>query len=230
MRSLLFVLLLLIIRNESLAQARRTIRVKAGEDLAKAYSTNGFYKFAEFIPASLYSRSGKKDIGLRFNYNYLSGNMQFISPSGDTLDIGAPASVESILFNDSTLFTYQEGFMERLAQKDSIQLYRKSTIKLQAENIGAYGQPTTTASVINYTSFYTGTNVYNLVVNQDMVIVETLSWFWKKGPTLLKANTQNLVDLLDQKDKESIVHYTKKNKINTDKESHLIKLLEAIPD
>src|SRR5688572_2456812 len=97
--------------NSIVAQSRRTIRVKAGDDIAQAYSKHGFYRLPNFDKAILYYKSGNKTDGILFNYNIISGNMQFISPKGDTLDLTGTEAVDSVVF-PQTVFYNNDGFQE----------------------------------------------------------------------------------------------------------------------
>ena len=67
--SLTFVILSLFVGRISVAQEGRTLRVKAGEDAAQAYSPHGFYRFPNFTRANVYLKGGARNSGIFFNYN-----------------------------------------------------------------------------------------------------------------------------------------------------------------
>ena len=212
----------------TVAQSRKVTRVKAGDDIAQAYSKNGFYRLPNFSKTVLYYKSGSKNDGILFNYNILSGNMQFISPKGDTLDMAGIEAVDSIVF-PQTAFYNNDGFQEVVAQIGSFRLLKKPTIKMQAENIGAYGQPNPTSSIVNYTNYFSGTNVYNLVINQDIVIIETITWsFLDASNTVYKPSKATLLQSLPAEKKSAAEAYLQKNKVNFDKEKDLLALVNAL--
>ena len=214
--------------NSIFAQSRRTIRVKAGEDIAQAYSKQGFYGLPNFEKAILYYKSGNKADGILFNYNIISANMQFISPKGDTLDLTGTESVDSVVF-PQTVFYNNDGFQEVAKRIGSFRLLRKPSIRMQAENIGAYGQPNPTSSIINYTNYFSGTNVYNLSINQDIVIVETITWsFMDASNTMHKPSKTTLLQALPADRKAAAESYLQKNKVNFDKEKDLLALVNAL--
>ena len=210
------------------AQSRKTIRVRAGEDIAQTYSKHGFYRLPDFDKAILYYKTGNKADGIRFNYNIISGNMQFISPKGDTLDLTGTEAVDSVVF-PQTIFYNNDGFQEVVGRIGSFRLLRKPTIRMQAENIGAYGQPNPTSSIINYTNYFSGTNVYNLTINQDVVIVETITWsFMDASNTIHKPSKTTLLQALPSEKKAAAEAYLQKNKVNFDKEKDLLALVNAL--
>lgn len=210
------------------SQGKRSIRVKAGDDLAQAYSPQGFYRFPQFSKAVLYFHGVNGNSGPLFNYNVLSGNMQFISPAKDTLDMANTATLDSIVFDQTVFYHNRDGFMEVLASSDSVKLLKKLVIKAQVESIGAYGLSNNTSSIASLKSFYTGTGVFNLVVNQDVVLEEFVNWFFASGNNVVKANKSNLLKLLSPDKGAKAESYLKQNKINFEKEEDLKKLVIAI--
>jgi len=224
---MLFILIFPACCNLVVAQPGKSIRVKAGEDIAQAYSPQGFYRFPQFSKAILYFKGSSRNTGVLFNYNIFSGNMQFISPKGDTLDLANTSGLDSIVF-ETHAFVYNEGFMEVVAQIDSLKLLKKLILKNEVENIGAYGQANSTASITNVKTVIVGTSVYNLVVNQDVVLNENISWFFANGNNIVKANKTNLLKLLTPEKQVKGEAYLKKNKTSFERENDLKKLLEAI--
>ena len=157
-------------------QANRTIRVKAGEDVAQAYSPYGFYRFPQFSKATLYFNGNPRKSDILFNYNVLSGTVQFINLKGDTLDLVNTPGPDSISFGNN-VFLYNNGFLEVVAQNDSLRLLKKLILKTQAENIGAYGQPNPTGAITNVKDISIGAVVYTIVVNQGIVLTVDVNLF-----------------------------------------------------
>ena len=89
----LFILLLMLNSNLMIAQSRKSMRVKAGENVAQAYSPNGFYRFPQFSKCTVIFKDGQQRAGQLFNFNILSATMQLISPAGDTLDMLLPQTL-----------------------------------------------------------------------------------------------------------------------------------------
>ena len=226
--SLSLVILFLFAGRIAIAQEGRTLRVKAGEDAAQAYSPHGFYRFPQFIRANVYFKGGARNSGILFNYNVLSGNMQFITPKGDTLDVGNPVGIDSVVF-ENHVFVYNEGFAEVIARTDSIKLLRKLLLRTTAENVGAYGLSNTTGSITNYKSFAAESSAYNLIVNQNIVLTEDISWYFTGASGVpVKANRTNLLKLLPADKQVKAESYLRKNKTSFERENDLKSLLMAI--
>jgi hypothetical protein len=219
--------LLLLNCFSMVAQTGKPIRVRAGEDIAKAYSSNGFYRFPQFGKATLYYRTGAQSSTVLFNYNLLSGNMQFISKS-DTLDLGGLTGLDSIVF-DNASFVYNNGFFEVVGKVDSLKLLKRVQIKTQLENIGAYGIPNSTASIVNMRNFTSSTGVYSLVINQDILLIENIGWFFVTGNDgMIKASKSNLFKSLSKEKQKTAEMYLGQNKTNFEREGDLRKLMDAL--
>jgi hypothetical protein len=220
-----FILPLLLLSNLMFAQSRRSIRVKAGEDIAQSYSPNGFYRFPKFSKATLFYKGGTQKAGQQFNYNILSGTMQFIDPAGKIFNIGDPANIDSVVF-ENTVFIQNDGFMEIVSRTDLIILLKKIIIKTREEKIGALGLPAQSSSIDNISIYSAETNAYNLTINADVVVTENVSWYWMdNNHTLLKASKGNLLKLLPAERQGAAETYIKENKINFENENDLKQLM-----
>jgi hypothetical protein len=136
-------------------------------------------------------------------------------------------TLDSVVF-EKNVFCYNDGFIEVVAQADSLELMKKIVLKTQAENIGAYGVANSTASIVNIRTFSSGTGVYSLVLNQDIVIVETVSWLLVSGNNNpIKATKDNFLKLLPAEKQARAAAYLKQNKTSFDKEGYLKKLIAA---
>jgi hypothetical protein len=228
MKYFLLVVLIAISHSFSFSQTNRIIRAKAGEDVAQAYSPNGFYRFPAFAPATVYFKGGTSNKGPLLNYNIISGNLQFVSPKGDTLDMANNNTIDSVVF-EKNVFDYNDGFMEMITRSDSLVFFKKINLKTQVENVGAYGLSNTTASITNIKTFTSGTSVYNLVLNQDVIITETTSWFVIKGNgNPVKLNKDNFLKLLPVDKQAKAAAYLKQNKASLEKEEELKKMIATI--
>jgi hypothetical protein len=211
-------------------QYRKTISVKAGEDVAQAYSPNGFYRFPQFTVASLYNVNRYGQSSMLFNYNILTGRMQFINNEGDTMDMMNPRRFDSMLV-DKTVFYFKTdpGFLELVATAWPIRLLRKTEIKLRTESIGAYGGSNATSAVSLIKTLAVGNNMYNFSSNENVTIKQSMDWYWMgENGNLFKATRRNLLDLLPP-DKAKIANdLIKQYDIKFDREADLVKLLVAL--
>jgi hypothetical protein len=220
-----FILTLLLFSNLMFAQSRRSIRVKAGENIAQSYSPNGFYRFPQFSKAILFYKGGTQKAGQQFNYNILSATMQFIDPAGKIFNIDDPANIDSVVF-ENTVFVYNDGFMEIVSRTGSIMLLKKIIIKTREEKIGALGLPAQSSPIDNISIYSAETNAYNLTINADVVVTENVSWYWMdNNRTLLKASKGNLLKLLPAGRQGAAETYIKENKINFENENDLKQLM-----
>lgn len=228
--TILFFLPAVLLAAEVHAQYRKSIEVKAGEDAAQAYSSSGFYRFREFSAGALFTedRSGKSSY--RYNYNILSGNMQFINGK-DTMDITNARRFDSIVVSN-TVFFYKkdEGYVEVLAAAYPVRLVKKVSIKMKPVTVGGYDAASTTSAIkrINQYTIVT-TTVYNLTVTDNLMIKENVDWFWMDdNRQLSKATKKNLMEMLSPELQAKAQAIIKDKKIEFDREADLIQLITAL--
>lgn len=226
--SWLFILIVVFQTDTVFGQNGKSIMVKAGEDIAKAYSLNGFYRFSQFSKAILYRKNGKSSSDQLLNYNIFSGAMQFINEKGDTLDLINPSLFDSIVIEEN-IFYYQDGFLEMVAASRPVRLFKKTRIKLIPERRGAYGTTNSTGATDKIGNYTFGNSVYTISVTEDMTVKESIDWFWmdEKGK-LWKANKDNLLLLLPADKQESTKAWLKQNKTSFSKEADLKKLMQIL--
>jgi hypothetical protein len=229
MKKYLLALLVLIITLDIAAQSRRSISVHAGDDMGEAYSPSGFYRFAQFKKAKVYMNNGMGNSELLFNYNIYLGTIQFISKAGDTLDIANPAVIDSVVFDNATFYKTAEGFIELVGEADSIRLTKRTALRFHKENVGGYGTSSASSSVAQLQDISRFTVRYGLRLNYDIVIEETVHWYWlSKDNVLQKATKSNLLQLLPAGEKQATEDFMKKKKINLDKEKDLHELMAML--
>jgi hypothetical protein len=166
---------------------------------------------------------------LLFNYNIYLGTIQFISKAGDTLDIANPTIVDSVVFDNTTFYRTADGFIELVGQADSIRLTKRTELRFHRENVGGYGTSSASSSVATVQDISRFTVRYGLRLNYDIIINETVHWYWlSKDNVLQKATKANLLQLLPANEKQATEDFMKKKKINLDKEKDLYELMAML--
>src|SRR6187455_3617263 len=128
MRLLLWVSICCLQINLAYAQFAGKIRVKAGEDFSKLISDSGGYRFASFTTGT-YSLNIGRNSSAKLNFNLFTGEMQYINYKADTLAIGNPGDISSILIQN-VMFCYDNGFKEVISNYDSIKLLLEYNVKV----------------------------------------------------------------------------------------------------
>ncbi|MEP7373899.1 MAG: hypothetical protein ABI675_10950 [Chitinophagaceae bacterium] len=209
-------------------QTGKSILVKAGEDIAKTYSPNGFYRLPQFSKAELFRRTVKTTSNLLFNYNIYFAKIQFINERGDTLDLINPSLFDSIIIGKN-VFYYDDGFLELAASSDPLRLVKKTRIRMWPESTGAYGISNPTGSTDKVSNYTIGNNVYSFSTSENMIVKESIDWFWmNEEDKIVKASKSNMLLLLPSDKQEKARAYLKANKISFEKEQDLKKLMENL--
>lgn len=210
-----------------LAQSR-TLKIEAGEDIAQAYSANGFYRLPHFTKAYLYRNGGVTSPDTKLNYDLLGGNIQFINIGGDTVNLINSSLFDSIQIGE-LLFYPEEGYMELVTAGSSLRLVKKTEIKWRAEAVGAYGTTNNSGASDKVNNIVLNNNVYKITHNQRVVIMEKIEWYWMDNKRqFYKASRESLLQLLPSEKQVTVKSFLKENKTRFNKEADLRKLMAII--
>lgn len=211
MKKIIFLSVLFFSCHNLLFSQTEKITVRAGEDLNKAFSNYGLYRFKTFSSANAYFKNGKAATA-KFNYNYALNEMQYIdAKTGDTLTLANPEEITLVKFDDAT-FYYNDGFLEALSEYDSVSIGMKQKTSINYEKTGTYGQAITNSSILNETKLVSNNMSYNLTLSSDVAIKKEITWYLiGNDGSLVKADKSGFKKLYP-KHADDINNYFKQNK------------------
>ena len=203
----------LILPFYSLGQVNKTMTVKAGSTIAETLTLAELYLYPTFTSGVVYYKDGRA-AGSRFNYNLVSGEMQFVSSKNDTLSVANETTFKYVVIAQDT-FYFDNGYLQLRMGHPLVKLAKQQRIRIAGkEKIGAYGQPSSTSAIDNYDQLTTNNAVQKLVVKEDLVLNwETLYFIGDENDHFLLLNKKNLLDLFPKK-RDAIKSYLKTNNVN----------------
>jgi len=146
---------------------QQSITVKAGTRTIDHFPPSVRFRYPEFIQGKAFFRNSTFTSS-RFNYNFLTGNMEFIR-SGDTLEIIEPEKIKFIVIDQDT-FYFSKVYFEVLYSNDFGKLAVNRCFKLVArKKQAAYGTTSSTSAISSYNSLSDVSGYYKLEVNDDLV-------------------------------------------------------------
>ena len=117
------------------AQVYDRKKFHSGDNLSDHFT----YRFPSFEEAAILLKNGDT-LRFKMNFNMLLCSMQFIQPTGDTLEISKPEDIDSIRLNNSTFF-FRSNYFEILAASDPVKLVVSRQVSFEPVMIGAMGAP-----------------------------------------------------------------------------------------
>ena len=212
------------------AQDSTQIFIKASQSLSEVITPEKIYRYPAFLPGKIIFKDGSETTA-RLNYNFLNGELEFISAEGDTLAIAKQQMLNIRQANmDTTVFYYDEGYLEQVASNSAGKLLMKRQYRVKRrEKIGGYDQPTSTSSIESYGSFTNeGEFNFNLKVRENITLVrEPDYYFADRYNTFVRANRKNLLRLFSKQHRQ-IEDYLKNHPVDFKKEEDLRKLVSFI--
>jgi hypothetical protein len=229
MRTIKFFLLLIsaaMLCKHAHAQKNRWT-VKAGQSIEQVLGDSNIFRYAQFMPGVIHYKNETVSHAL-FNLNHITGELQYIAPSKDTLAVGNETSINYVTIQADT-FYFDKVFIELIHGNALAKLGKIEIIKMgNIEKEGAYGQMSSTASIESIDAYYSGSQTYKLSAKSTMTLEKrTLFFVGNNNNNFLPASKKNITKMFGEK-KAAIESFIKENKITFSDEDDLIKIIDFL--
>jgi hypothetical protein len=226
MKNILFIICAAFLLNICLfAQDNTLITVKAGTRILDYFPVKERYRYPDFSDGQLMFKNGKVSSG-RFNYNFLSGEMEFLQ-SRDTLSIINKRDISLVAVAQDTFF-FNNGYIELIfGGPVKVGLMKNFRLK-EIQRKGAFGTTNRNSSLDAYNSVSLTGNFYQLIPNEDWVFQKTEKYYFSTSAKgFVQFNKKNVMEAFPQKE-DAIKNYLKSNKIDFDSGKDLLKLADYL--
>lgn len=219
MKNYLVSLFLFFLFGTQLFYGQERITVKAGEDINQVLST-GRYLFPEFQKARVFLQN--ETLEANMNYNALSGQMEFLTSSGDILEL--ETKVLAVVFPDHYFKKTSIGYLEILADDPNFELlvhqkYLGGDIKKQ----GAYGSTSSTTAIDNISYINVESRLTSLSLAQEITYNKKNTYYLGSEGKYRIANKSSFSKLFGKLNPD-MRQYLKNTPVNFSKEEDLIRL------
>jgi hypothetical protein len=226
MKRTIFIICSILLINCCLsAQKSESVKVKAGTRVIDYFPVNERYRYPNFTEGKAIFKNGRAIPG-KFNYNFLSGEMQFIKLA-DTLSIADTKDLRSIAIAKDT-FYYHNGYMEMI-RNGKFRVYLKQAIVIRdIQKEGAFGTINRSAASESYSYVLNGSRYVDLVPTEDIVLQKTRDYFYSTPENeFIQFIKKNIIRILPEKE-YLIKNYIKSNKIDFESEEDILKLADYV--
>ncbi len=210
------------------AQDSKSIRVKADADLKYAIPVVERYRYPQFKEGTV-SFYNNAPATAKLNYNFQLGEIQFLSPTRDTLSLANEQTIKQIQIGDN-IFYYDvtHGYVERIAAYPKAYLVVKTMFKVAAvEKMAAMGKSSGTSSIREVNVLSTGnSSVQKLASKGDIVFSKEKMYFLMDLNNRFYKTTKGGFLKLFSNHKKAIEAYFKSETLDLENEEHLKKILQ----
>lgn len=201
--------------------------VKAGESIEEALGDSIIYRYPQFRQGTVYFRDGRVSHAM-VNLNLVTGEMQFIAPSKDTLAIANEITIRYITIKSDT-FYFDKVYVEVIHSNTAAKLGKLEIIKVSdIRKEAAYGQMSSTSAISTNSSVFIGHQSYKLTEKSAVTLhKETVFYIGDGFNNFLPAVKKNIYKMFNTK-MSKIEPFIKENKIEVNKEDDLVKLIDFL--
>jgi hypothetical protein len=202
--------------------------VQGNDDINSSIPDSIKYKYSSFTSGRVMFKDGTI-AGSLLNYNLLSGEVQFVSPKGDTLAIANEETIKYIAIANDTFF-YDKIYLQLVEGNAAAKLAKNEKMKLaDIKKMGGFGSYTSSGGIENYSSLNIGSRTLHLEENKQMIfITHTVYYISDPFYHFLPATKKNVLKMFNKK--RGLAIYLNENKIDFLKEEDLKKLLAYLND
>ena len=228
MHKILLILLILTHAKVSAQSNDKTHRIKNGADIRTTIPVRERYLYEEFKEGKVYFRNGNISKS-PLNYSLFHKEIQFISPSKDTLLLSDNDFISKIIIQSDTFYyDRSHGHVQKIGTYGKIKLGKQQKILIRGnEKYTGYGDYSGTASVASYSNFSNRNGeLQQLQTNNKLILRQKSDYFLiDQNQRFSLADRASLMRLFPDKRKD-ITTFIKSNETNFTEESDLVKLLQ----
>jgi hypothetical protein len=222
---LVFICSLLISNLSLTAQKNKLVTVKAGTRILDYFPVHERYRYPVFTDGQVFYKNNAVS-STRFNYNLLSGEMEFIQLY-DTLSIAGKKNILFITVAKDTFF-YDNGYIE-LISGGPVKVGLKQYFKLkEVLKKDTYGTSSSGGASTSYGSLPVGGNFYKLIANEDLVFQKIQDYYISSPSNEFVPFRKKTVIKLYPGEKDTVKAYLKSNRIDFNSVDDLLNLADYL--
>ena len=228
MHKLLLILLIMSCAELNAQSNEKIHRIKNGSDIRATIPARERYLYEEFREGKVYFRNGNTSKS-PLNYSLFHREIQFISPSKDTLLLSDNDFISKIIIQSDTFYyDRNHGHVQKIGTYGKVKLGKQQTILVKGnEKHTGYGEYSGTASVASISNFSNRNGeLQQLQVNNKLILQRISDYFLiDQNLRLSPADRAGFMRLFPDSRKD-ITAFLKSNETDFSSENDLVKLLE----
>ncbi len=185
------------------------------------------YQYSAFMKGNAFYKDGNIAQSM-LNYNYLTNQIEFINPKGDTLELVHGDDFDNIVVESDSFYYYNKCFIRQVSHASTYNLFVKKTLQNSGtEKKGAYDIYSSTTSISSVNTIGDNrTNSIKLATDQNIkFIFKDYYYLSGKFGQFYPATKKGAMDLFGNHEKK-LKEFLEKNEINFTKREDIEKLLE----
>jgi hypothetical protein len=211
----------------ALPQKKTFVTVKAGDNIMDVLPTPDIFFYPDFTTGKVVLRYGP-GAEVKLNYSRLVDEMHFINEKGDTLAVDNEDNIKYIVTGKDT-FCYDRGYLRLVTSGSFAKLaVRDVWVISDTRQVGAYNSTNTSVSMLAYKSIVEGGSLYNLTVNEDIILRRAEKYYFGDNFNNFVIATKTNLLLLFPKEQQRISMYLKENRINFNNKQDLEKTIQFV--
>ena len=229
MKQFLSLVLFLALLTSGFCQEKKTVKINPVHDENPNFLSPAFYQYKNFLEGKILFKDNSISTAM-LNYNRVLGEVHFISPRGDTLQLAHPETMDAIIIGADTFYYFEKSYGQLLSHNGNVNLGVRKVLKyIGKEKKGAYGTYSAVASITSYDSYSPDEQITEKMVMDENSIFKYITSYYLVDPfhNFVIANKKNFHKMFSGKQKQ-LSAYLGKNRVDFQKENDLKRLIEYL--
>lgn len=203
--------------------AQKTFTIDQGQNFSQAIPFDEIYLYPSFRQGTVYYKS-KNNAGGAINYSYLTQELFFIGPAGDTLSVADPEEIDSVTVDKDVLY-FHKGFVKLDTITGEARLALTSIFSAADKKVvGFNGISTSSTSNMTYVQYKLNPGT-NIVADELTILLKNkIFYIGDRMNHFMQVNKKNLYKFYSNKE-NALKTYFEQNPVNYSNRTDLIKLL-----
>ena len=183
------------------------------------------YQYPQFVDGQAVYENGDV-VSSKLNYNYLSNQIIFINPRGDTLELVNGGDFKMIVINVDTFYYFNKQFIQLVSHYPTYNVLKRRTLQnIGSEKKGAYGTYSSSSAITNVSTMPENGNPTVHFLSDENITYDFKETFFLSGKygKFYPATKKGINELFGKYDKE-LKEFLNKNSIDFNKKEDLEKL------
>jgi hypothetical protein len=207
------------------AQDQKNFIINPGQAVTQVIPFNEIYCLKSFSQGVVFFKNKTTGGGL-LNFSYLTQEILFINPKGDTLALSEPKQVDSVIIGKNVFYNTDEGFVELDSMAGNVFLCRNYFFLVTNKQIvGAYGTPTNSGGNNTSNRFTSDFAASKMVAQDIMTLSKRHTLYAGNRPGNLKAVSKKSLGNVFGKKQNAYSLYIQNNNVNFSSRQDVVQLI-----
>ncbi len=207
------------------SSAQTAFTIEQGQNIVHSIPVNEVYLLTQFSDGAVYYKDGRAGGGT-LNYNYLTQELVFIDPKGDTLPVEGAEETDSVIIGNNRMYYFKDGFVKLDTVTGETKLATRNVFSPADKRVVGYnGISTSSTSNMTYVQYKLNPGTTVVADEQIVLLKNRVLCIGDRMNRFMDVNKKNLFKFYSKKQNALKKYLDENNFSGTDRNDVLTLML-----